>query len=47
MYSCGLRASEVCHLSLNQIDLEDELIRSSAKEARNGSFLWAARRRTF
>jgi integrase/recombinase XerD len=31
MYSCGLRASEVCHLSLNQIDLEDELIRVFGK----------------
>ena len=31
MYSCGLRASEVCQLTLNQLDLEDELIRVFGK----------------
>ena len=31
MYSCGLRASEVCGLKLNQVDLEDELIRVFGK----------------
>jgi integrase/recombinase XerD len=31
MYSCGLRASEVCGLRQDQIDLEDELIRVYGK----------------
>jgi integrase/recombinase XerD len=31
MYSCGLRASEICTLRMNQIDLDDELIRIFGK----------------
>lgn len=31
MYSCGLRASEVCSLRLDQIDLEDNLVRVFGK----------------